>query len=60
MALGPLLGSGAMADIRPLLYVASVVIAGLAIWVISVLARPGEPWEAKPPSGPGTPADPVV
>ncbi|WP_394838893.1 hypothetical protein LVJ94_18550 [Pendulispora rubella] len=32
------------ADPRPLLYVAAFVITALAVWVISILARKGEPW----------------
>ncbi|WP_394820558.1 hypothetical protein [Pendulispora albinea] len=40
-----------MADPRPLFYVASFVIAALALWVISVLARKGEPW-ARPQTSP--------
>jgi len=32
------------ADPRPLFYVAAFVIAALAVWVMSILARKGEPW----------------
>jgi hypothetical protein len=43
-----------MADPRPLFYVTAVVVAGLVVWVLSVLLRPGPAWKLAPaPPKPG-------
>ncbi len=38
-----------MADPRPLFYVTAVVVAGLVVWVLSVLLRPGPAWKLAAP-----------
>ena len=47
-----------MADPRPLFYVTAVVVAGLVVWVLSVLLRPGPAWKLAP-SAP-KPGDPLA
>ncbi|MDB4994147.1 MAG: hypothetical protein JWM74_1579 [Myxococcaceae bacterium] len=47
-----------MADPRPLFYVTAVVVAGLVVWVLSVLLRPGPAWKLAP--GAPKPGDPLA